>query len=392
MQRLVLISVLLISLPSSLAQDSHLASTFAPDAALPGAQSAVLPTLFATSHASELILLRNGDVLCFWFSGSHEGDSNVAIVMSRLPKSSLTWQAPVLVDREPGKSYQNPVPIEAPDGTLRLLHTSQSAGQGQADAQVLEVDSRDGGRTWSGHTVLFAQPGSFIRQPPVLGDRGQLILPMYYSTSSGIVDGADTNYSTVKISAPHSTAWTECRVPRSEGLVQMSIVKLDRHSMVAFFRSRFADRIFRSASSNGCDWSAPVATQLPNNNASIQAARLANGHLVIVFNNVSGHRPGHVLQTGKRSPLSIATSADAGLTWSAVRDIEAGDPNGPNAITEADEYSYPSVLQLPNGKILVTYTYRRQAIKSVLLPESWIASKTASPAAHDSTRGEYHPD
>jgi len=379
MHRHLLIAALLLSaLPPSLAQH-----TLTPDAALPGAQTALLPTLFATSHASELILLRNGDVLCFWFSGSHEGESNVAIVMSRLPKGSLTWQAPVLVDREPGKSYQNPVPIEAPDGTLRLLHTSQSAGQGQADAQVLEVDSHDLGRTWSGHTVLFAQPGSFVRQPPVLGPRGQLILPIYYSTSSGIVDGADTNYSTVKIAAAHSSTWTECRVPHSEGLVQMSIVKLAPRRFVAFFRSRYADHIFRSASANGCDWSAPVATQLPNNNASIQAARLANGHLVIVFNNVSGHHPGHVLQTGKRSPLSIATSADAGLTWTAVRDLEAGDPNSPNAVTEADEYSYPSVLQLPSGNILVTYTYRRQAIKSVLLPESWITQGT--------TRGEYHP-
>jgi predicted neuraminidase len=385
MHRPLLISILLLSaLPPSRAEDTTPSSTFTPDATLPGAQSAILPTLFATSHASELILLRNGDVLCFWFSGSHEGDSNVAIVMSSLPKGSLTWQTPVLVDQEPGKSYQNPVPIEAPDGTLRLLHTSQSAGQGQADAQVLEVDSRDGGCTWSRHTVIFSQPGSFIRQPPVLGDRGQLILPMYYSTSSGIVNGADTNYSTVKIAAPHSSTWTECRVPHSEGLVQMSIVKLTPRRFVAFFRSRFADRIFRSTSTNGCDWSAPVATQLPNNNASIQAARLADGRLVIVFNNASGHHPGHILQTGKRSPLSIAISADAGLTWTAVRDLEAGDPNSPNAVTEADEYSYPSVLQLPNGNILVTYTYRRQAIKSVLVPETWIAE--------GATRGQYHPN
>ena len=38
---------------------------------------------------------------------------------------------------------------------------------------------------------------------------------------------------------------------------------------------------------SGRTWSDPVASELPNNNSSIQFTRLNNGHLAIVFNDIS---------------------------------------------------------------------------------------------------------
>jgi predicted neuraminidase len=360
-------------------------ATLQPDAALPGASSAMIPTLYLSSHASKMILLRNGDLFCTWFSGSNEGDSNVGIVVARLKKGEKTWSHAVLVDRDPAKSFQNPVPYEAPNGEIWIFHTAQSAGKGQADSQVLKSISKDGGKTWSTPVVIFSKAGSYTRQPLVEGANGELLLPLFYSTSAGITDGARNNYSAVEVSTDGGKTWKEFEVPDSKGMVHMDIVKLTLKRYVAFYRNRFADFIYRSTSSDGLHWTAPEATSLPNNNASIQAIKLANGHLVMAFNNVSGKKGVHIAQTGPRAPLSLAISTEGGLTWSGVRDLELPDntyatgmvPFGP------EEYSYPSLVQLPSGKIVVAYTYRRRAIKSVLLDEGWIEKGT--------TVGEYKP-
>jgi predicted neuraminidase len=386
----LLINCLQLSAPPCPAQAHVLASpTFTPaTGALSGSKAAMLPALFPSSHAANLLVLRNGDVLCFSFSGTREGESNVAIVVSRLPKGSQTWDPAVLVDREAGKSYQNPVPMEDARGRIWLFNTSQSAGKGQADSQVLKVYSDDGGKTWSKQEILFGKAGSYLRQPTVLGEDGELLLPIYYSTSEGITHGAETNYSVVEISKDAGKTWRECPVPESGGLVQMNIIKLRPANYIAFFRSRYADFVYRSTSSNGCEWSRPEKTVLPNNNASIQATRLSNGDIVMAFDNTRGKSTEHKTQTGPRAPLSVAISPDAGITWTAVRDLEIPDSaanpalNSPGAgntieFPGKEEYSYPSVTQTPAGQILVAYTYRRLAIKAVIFEESWIERGTS---------------
>ena len=77
-------------------------------------------------------------------------------------------------------------------------------------------------------------------------------------------------------------------MPGSLGCVHMNIVPAaNGQSLLAFFRSRWADHIYRTQSDDGGrTWQTPQPTQLPNNNSSIQLTRLMNGHLAIVFNNV----------------------------------------------------------------------------------------------------------
>ena len=389
----------LLACPLTPAEDLGTPTFTAATGVVAGSESALLPTLFSSSHAANLLVRPNGDILCFSFSGTREGDSNVAIVVSRLPKGSNTWEPAVLVDRQEGKSYQNPVPVEGDGGRVWLYNTSQSAGKGQADSQVLKVYSDDGGKTWSKPEVVFDKAGSYLRQPTVKGEHGELLLPIYYSTSSGITKGADTNYSVVDVSKDSGKTWRECPVKESNGLVQMSIVKLRPASYVAFFRSRYADFIYRATSTDGCVWTRPTETVLPNNNASIQATLLKGGHIAIAFDNTHGTSAeklaAHQPQTGRRAPLSVAVSADAGLTWPAVRDLEIPDaaakanalnsPGVGNTIQfpGEEEYSYPSILQTPDGKVLVAYTYRRLAIKAARFDEAWVSQGT--------TMGLYKP-
>ena len=162
----------------------------------------------------------------------------------------------------------------------------------------------------------------------------------------------------------------------------MNIVKLGPGKFVAFFRSRYADHIYRSTSHDGITWTAPQATVLPNNNASIQGDALHDGAIVMAFDNTHGPNPNKVPQTGPRAQLSLAISRDEGVNWIEVQDLEVPAPEeeperAPGApvihLPKGQEYSYPSVLQLPDGQILTTYTYRRLAIKAVLVNEKWIS-------------------
>jgi predicted neuraminidase len=354
--------------------------------ALPGLEEAYLTPVFASSHAANLLMLKSGDLLCVWFSGSWEGNSDVGIMMARLPKGSKQWSKPQRIDHHPGKSYQNPVLFQAPDGALWLIHTTQPAGQGQANAKVLVTKSADGGKTWTTPAVLFDQPGAFVRQPLVTVSNGDWMLPMYFTPSRGITTGAETNYSVVKISGDQGTHWKDCAIPDSNGYVQPNVVRLQNGRYLAFFRSRYADYIYKSTSNDGCTWTAPQKTQLPNNNSSIQVAKLANGHLAMAFNNAGSVVTKGKPQAGPRKPLSVALSEDGGETWGWVRDLETGIARAgelpPDPIQKdkpgREEYSYPSILQAADGKINVAYTYRRLTIKIVRFDENWMKMGTTS--------------
>ena len=82
---------------------------------LKGMEEAYIPRLYASSHAANLLQLKNNDILCFWFSGKGEGHFN-GIVMSRLTKGSRQWSAPVQVTHQNNRSFQNPVAFQLPSG------------------------------------------------------------------------------------------------------------------------------------------------------------------------------------------------------------------------------------------------------------------------------------
>jgi predicted neuraminidase len=341
-----------------------------------------LPILFPSSHAANLLELKNGDVLCVWFSGTWEGSSGVGIVMARRPHGSRNWGAPVLIDRQVGASYQNPVLFQEPDGTLDLYHSTQEADAGEANAHVLHLTSKDNGVTWTKPALLFDKPGAFTRHPVVVLKDGSWMLPLSYIASAGIGAGSETNYSATEISIDHGVTWKECKMAGSDGKIQPSIVSLAPGRLLAFFRSRASDFIYRSTSSDGCAWSPATATVLPNNNASIQVFRLRDGHVVMAFDNSSKSSA----NGGSRKPLSVALSLDGGNTWTYVRDIEEGRPGYGLAEQNPkepgrEEYSYPSIMQTHDGEILVAFTYRRQTIKVVAITEEWIRQR--------STKGEF---
>jgi predicted neuraminidase len=179
----------------------------------------------------------------------------------------------------------------------------------------------------------------------------------------------------------------------------MTIVPLDGDRMVALFRRRQADFVYRTESADGGrSWSAPEATNVPNNNSSIAAIRLAEGRIALLCNPVSaaqfserraslydelGEDDDRADPTGgveaiwgvPRAPLSLCISEDEGRSFPVRRVVD----DGPGTCLSNDpldgrnkELSYPALVEGPDRTLHLAYTYHRRAIKYVRLASGWI--------------------
>jgi hypothetical protein len=100
------------------------------------------------------------------------------------------------------------------------------------------------------------------------------------------------------------------------------------------------------SSDGGTTWSAMKATQLPNPSAGIDTVRLADGRFVLAYNP----------SPDNRRSLALAISSD-GVAWSAPMIVEEGP----------GEYSYPAIIATDDGLVHLTYTWRRERIRHVVV-------------------------
>jgi predicted neuraminidase len=361
-----------------------------------------IPTEYKSNHAPSLMELENGDLLCVWFAGSAEGSGDVRIAGSRLQRGGERWEACRVFSDEEDHSLQNPFLFQAPGGPLYLYHTSQetrgmevekwrelvSRGEAkgtyvmQGTALIYRLISRDQGKTWESKEVFSGKRGSFCRHPIRILSNGDWIFPMYYSfdhENPALSHGED--YSVVRISSDRGNTWTEYPVPESRGRVHMSIVETGPGKCAAFFRSRLADFIYRSCSSDyGKTWTVPLPTELPNNNSSIHAIGLKSGLIAVVYNpwkkDITDPKTG--TRPKMRNSISIALSEDGGETFPWIRELEPGDGfRGIKNFHCNRDHAYPCVLQSRDGGIHIAYSYlNRRCIKYVRVSEEWIRTGT----------------
>lgn len=359
-----------------------------------------IPAATVQCHASNLLELPDGTLLCVWFGGTQEGTSDISIYSSRLSPGAASWTQSVRVSSDANRSEQNPVLFRDPaEGAIWLFHTAQSAGN-QDEAAIIARVSKDEARTWSEPFEPFPEKkGVFVRQPCVVLPDNTWLLPVFYCRAPpGFRWIGSDDVSAVMYTKDGGKTWQESLVPESRGCVHMNIVALPtKKSYVAFFRSRWADNIYRATSKDGINWSAPAKTTLPNPNSGICSAALPNGDLVIVFNDSRAesnmarreglydditpaddtrvNQPGVDGRTAiwgtPRKALTVGLSKDDGVTWK-YRVLEDGDGfcMTNNSVERSNrELSYPSIF-VENGTrgqkgVHLAYTFHRQNIKYV---------------------------
>jgi len=130
------------------------------------------------------------------------------------------------------------------------------------------------------------------------------------------------------------------------GAIQPTLLTYSDARIQALCRSKQQHIAESWSADGGKTWSKMVATSLPNPNAGIDAVTLWNGQQLLVYNHT----------TDGRSPLNVAVSKD-GKIWKAALVLE----------DQPGEYSYPAVIQTADRKVHITYTWKRQRVKHVVL-------------------------
>ncbi|KAH7071069.1 BNR repeat-like domain-containing protein [Paraphoma chrysanthemicola] len=362
-----------------------------------------IPASTVQVHASNLLQLPSGDLMCAWFGGSQEGLSDICIHSSRLQRGSTAWSSPQKISDDPDRSEQNPVLFLTPDTKdLWVLYTAQPAGN-QDKAVVRFRTSRDEGHTWSSPQNLFEDEGLFIRQPITVLKDGTWVLPAWYCrTPPGFRWIGNDDISVIKYTKDNGRTWHERKVPNSIGAVHMNIKPLQDGSYIAFYRSRWADNVYVSTSSDAITWTEPQPTSLPNPNSGICFEILSDGRIILVYND-SAFEAGLAKREGlydditpeddkranqpsktkeaiwgvPRKTLTVGMSSDSGKTWKS-KVLQEGDGfcmTNNSRTRENRELSYPSIWIERDGEkdvVDVAFTFWRQRVKFYRFAVDWL--------------------
>lgn len=350
---------------------------------------ALLPPGPGTSaHAPALLETPQGDLLCAWFAGSFEGNRDVSIVCSRLPKGQGQWTVPQQVSQDPERSEQNPSLFQASGTEIWAVYTAQldrvpGKDNMQFTAVIRRQRSLDGGLHWSQADTLFSRQGSFCRQPIQKLASGRWIFSNWLCSDSANGLGGDP--TVFQISEDQGKTWNTVEMPKSQGRVHANVVELTPGHLVAFLRSREADWIYRSQSlDDGDTWSSPEPTPLPNNNSSISAVKLQSGRVAVAYNPTQrpGTEPGVAVWPGLRCPVAVALSEDGGHTFPLIRYLELGEGfAGAENRGNNRQYEYPCLIQARDGSLHLAFAYQnRRGIKWMSFREEDVigAQRTAN--------------
>jgi predicted neuraminidase len=331
-----------------------------------------------------VVVCPNGDLLAVWFHGSGERKADdVQILGSRLRPGGCAWEPVFPVADEPGYPDCNPVLFVDARERLRLFWVTVMAHRWECSllrSCWSEDYQREGPPRWSWQDVILLDPGEefadvmaarfeelryerpqpwsgyaptyetqiieaardpwkrqtgwMTRIHPLVLRSGRVLLPLY---SDGF------NCGLVALSDDGGETWCAGGPIVGYVPVQPSLVELEDGRVRAYLRNNGGrpPRILMSESADGGQtWSAAQPTAFPNPGASVEILRLRNGAWLLVFNDS---------ESGRRS-LCAALSSNEGRTWCVRTVIEQGEGS----------YSYPSVVEDPQGLVHVVYSSHTQ--------------------------------
>ena len=302
---------------------------------------------FPECHASTLVETKSG-LVCAWFGGEREQHPSVGIWLSR--QTDGKWSAPVEVangNQTEGKRLPcwNPVLFQPQPGLLLLFY--KVGPSPQTWWGELKRSADDGG-TWSAAEKLPEGILGPIKNKPVPLVGGDILCPTSTETPG---KGSAWRVHFERTSDLGRT-WTKL-TPASADVgekpidaIQPSILFHPHDQLQAVGRTRSGNIFETWSRDGGKTWSALSLTELPNPNSGTDAVTLRDGRQLVVYNHTKRGR----------SPLNVAVSKD-GKTWQAAVVLE-NDPG---------EYSYPAVIQTTDERIHISYTWKRQKVKHVVL-------------------------
>jgi predicted neuraminidase len=301
----------------------------------------------AQCHASTIAETANG-LVAAWFGGTEEKNPDVGIWFSRLENGEWTKPAEAANGiHNDGKRYPcwNPVLFQPKKGPLMLFY---KVGPDPQKWWGMLTTSTDCGITWTSPITLPDSIVGPIKNKPVQLANGTILCPSSSENEGWRVhfELTDDLGKTWKKTAPINDG-------KENSAIQPSILIHSNSVLQILCRSREGVILQSWSKNNGKTWSRLSATELPNPNSGTDAVTLKDKRHILVYNH-SGMIEGR--WGGDRTPLNVAISNN-GISWRQVLILE----------NEPGEYSYPAVIQSADGLVHITYTYRRETIKHVVI-------------------------
>ena len=305
---------------------------------------------FPQCHASTVAETPDGGLVAAWFGGTAEKDNDVGIWFATFDGEK--WSAPERAAKVDDTPHWNPVLFRDAEGTIHLFF---KIGPEIPFWQTYWMQSKDG-KTWSAPQELVAGDkggrGPVKNKAIILSD-GTWLAPAstehegWHSFADRSTDGGKT------WSRSENFAFDPAEM-EGKGIIQPTFWESEPGQVHALMRST-AGKIFRTDSEDfGKTWTPIYDSGLPNNNSGVDAVRLKDGRVLLVYNPVPGNWKA-------RTPIDLAISEDNGKTWKTVAHLEA----------DADlrsEFSYPAIIQMESGDVVITYTYQRERVRCWQIP------------------------
>jgi predicted neuraminidase len=310
---------------------------------------------FKSCHASTIAQTTEGFAAA-WFGGTAEKNPDVGIWFSTCTHGG-DWTAPVEVAngvQEKGKRQPcwNPVLFRPKEGPLLLFY---KVGPSPSRWWGMLITSKDNGKTWSKPQRLPDGILGPIKNKPVQLADGALLCPSSTEDKGWRIH--------VERTPDLGGTWTKTEpLNRAKDFdaIQPTILTHPNNRLQLLCRSKQGRVTECWSEDGGNSWGAMKATELPNPSAGVDAVTLRDGRHLLVYNPT----------TRDRTPLSIGISRN-GQSWQNAFNVE--DAPG--------EYSYPAVIQASDNLVHITYTWKRERIKHIVLDPKNIKEKPVASAA-----------
>jgi predicted neuraminidase len=306
---------------------------------------------FPTAHASTIVQTREGTLLAAWFGGSRERALDVGIWQCRYEAGK--WSEPKEILEGFGENgirrypCWNPVLFQPKFGPLLLFY---KVGPSPEAWRGLVTTSDNQGFTWSDSKALPEGYYGPIRNKPVELPEGILLCGS--STESA---GWRAHMEWMRSPGKDFGRTGPLNMAREFAAIQPTILvhRLDQIQILC--RTKQQCIIEAWSDDRGKHWTPFARTELPNPNSAIDSVMLSDGRALLVYNH----------STDDRGVLNVALSLD-GRGWDGALVLEN---------TPGEEFSYPAVIQTNDGLVHITYSWKRQRIKHVVLDPSQLRSR-----------------
>ena len=183
--------------------------------------------------------------------------------------------------------------------------------------------SSDEGKTWSEPVLVTSEPQGYTITSS--GNRalrlstGRILLPVNYCAVTNDAYGADRAVSYVWYSDDDGATWHRSRdaVTLPNAALEPCLAELKDGSVLMSLRTRQEGKIYQTISADGGDtWAQAEAIGVVSPSATNTVMSVpSTGDIALFWNNE------YSASNGSRRPLTMAVSADDGLTYKNVRNI-----------------------------------------------------------------------